>query len=174
MRKSVASSADSRTIKAVCLVFLRFFTRPAITKYHPDAHNSLRATDVRTQELHLDHALPCRAPEEPEEFDPPDVRKLAVLTETIRRLRNENWHLLCEMDLLKLALQSQKNNYPQQTPAYITNYNKLQCMADQQLEEMSARCRASKFLVVFAYAPIMPAMTESGRAPFVVQVRKRS
>lgn len=140
----------------------------------PEAHNSLRATDIRTQELHLEHDLPCRAPEELEEFDLPDVRKTAVLTETIKRLRNENWHLLCEMDLLKLALQSQKDNYPRQTPAHLTNYNQLQCMADQQLEEMRARCRASKFLVVFANAPIRPAINESSRARFVVQVRKRS
>ena len=60
----------------------------------------------------------------PPVFDAPDARKTAVLTETIKRLRNENWHLLCEVDLLKLALQNEKD------------------------KDMSARCRASKFLPV--------------------------
>jgi hypothetical protein len=80
----------------------------------------------RTQDRHLhDHSPSTPPPHElrsPPFFGAPDARKTAVLTETIKRLRNENWHLLCEVDLLKLALQNEKD------------------------KDMSARCRASKFL----------------------------
>ena len=66
--------------------------------------------------------------------DAPDARQTATLTEAIRALRNENWHLQSEVDLLKLALQNEGAAGPQ----------RLQEKADERLAEVSARCRASE------------------------------
>lgn len=65
---------------------------------------------------------------------PADARQTATLTETIRALRNENWHLRSEVELLRLALQNEGTAGPQ----------KQHAKEDGRLEEVRARCRASE------------------------------